>query len=153
MLISLRCTLHLHPRYVGLMILCITNRIGRHPGAIAGRCPRWHCAYWHEIVVILTNFSSLAAPEVVILIISGAANNQNFVKKIITLPCQRKQMTRHRATEQKRDLKLTLTFMCWIFLCKLETYIFILFHFPTEGWVAEVVEILHHGRQGSVYTR
>ena len=39
--------------------------------------------YWKGNVVILTKFSSLAAPEAVILITSGATSDENFVKMTI----------------------------------------------------------------------
>ena len=38
--------------------------------------------HWNRNVVILTKFSSLAAPEVVILTTSGAASDENLVKMI-----------------------------------------------------------------------
>ena len=39
--------------------------------------------HWKRNVVILTKFSSLAAPEVVMLTTSGAANDANFVKMLV----------------------------------------------------------------------
>ena len=41
--------------------------------------------HWHGNVVILMKFSSLAAPEVVILTTSGAAIDENFIKMTFCL--------------------------------------------------------------------
>ena len=45
------------------------------------------CVHWNENVIILMNCSSLNAPEVVILAISGASSDGNFVEMAI-LPYQ-----------------------------------------------------------------
>ena len=117
-----------------------------HIAVLPTRLSLWHnVSHWNGNVVILTTFSSLAAPEVVFLTNSNAASDENFVKMTI-FPFQRCLLW---PLYGALPAQLALTLLSSVVFKK---HNFIYLHVPSFHFeMTHLVEIFPCGTQGPTY--